>query len=146
MCETYSWTYVPRPAASDQPLGPVSPMIYELIIKTLQQFIYNFYYNDPFMSQFSTCHSSSAAVACAKLWYNLIIIFHIRTTHIFTRFGSWVHKPWVRCVPGIYGIRRSQDISTAWIVTLTRRWISLRKCEYIFIHHPFLAIRSGDYA
>ena len=43
-------------------------------------------------SQFYTCHSSSTAVTCAKLWPDRITIFHMRTTHIFIIFGLWVHK------------------------------------------------------
>ena len=33
--------------------------------------------NDQIRSQFCTCHDSWAVVACAKLWPDLIVIFHI---------------------------------------------------------------------
>ena len=37
------------------------------------------------MSQFCTCHDSSAVVACAKLWHDWIIIFHTGTPLNFKR-------------------------------------------------------------
>ena len=40
-----------------------------------------------------TCHDSSAVVTCAKSWPDWIIIFRVRTTWFFPRFGLWAHKP-----------------------------------------------------
>ena len=57
--------------------------------------------NDQIRSQFCTCHDSSAVVACAKLWYGLIIRNTIPTRRIFTRFQLWAHKMFVRWVPGV---------------------------------------------
>ena len=51
----------------------------EIIIFT--KIIFRFNINDdinPVGSQFCTCHYSSAVVTCAKLWPDLIIIFHVR--------------------------------------------------------------------
>ena len=47
----------------------------------------NCYSYDSSRSQICTCHDSSAVVACAKLWPDQVIIFHITVTYIFTRFG-----------------------------------------------------------
>ena len=57
--------------------------------------------NDPIMSQVCTCHASSAGMACAKFWHGCIIIFHIRATHIYTRFKLWAHESFVKLVPEI---------------------------------------------
>ena len=39
------------------------------------------------MSQFCTCHDSWAVMTCAEFWHDWIIIFNVRATCIFTRFG-----------------------------------------------------------
>ena len=39
-----------------------------------------------------------SCVTCRELWPDLIIICHVRVTHIFSRFGLWVHKPPVKRV------------------------------------------------
>ena len=41
-------------------------------------FCSNFDSNHPIMSEFCTCHNSSAVVACAKFWRDLVTIFRIR--------------------------------------------------------------------
>ena len=46
------------------------------------------------------CHGSSAVMACAKLWHDLIIISHIRAACIFTGFGLWALKHIMTEVPG----------------------------------------------
>ena len=51
-----------------------------------------FNYEDPIGSQFCTCHDSRAVVACAKMCPDLMIIFHRRATHIFTRILSQAPK------------------------------------------------------
>ena len=56
----------------------------------------NFGSNNSFMSHFYTCHNSWAVVACAKLWHDLVMNFHVRAAHIFTRFGWWADKSFVR--------------------------------------------------
>ena len=45
--------------------------------------------------QICTCHNSSAVVTCANLWSDLVIIFYVRTTHTFSRFGLWPYKPFM---------------------------------------------------
>ena len=35
----------------------------------------------------------------AQLWRDLIIIFHVRSTHPFTTFGLWAHKLFVKWSP-----------------------------------------------
>ena len=54
------------------------------------------------MSQLCTCHNSRAVLVCAKLWHDLIIIFTSEQHMYFlsTRFGSWVHKLFVKCILG----------------------------------------------
>ena len=42
-------------------------------------------FNDPISSQFCTCHDSSAVMACEKLWSDLVILSHIKATHIFCK-------------------------------------------------------------
>ena len=53
------------------------------------------------MLQFCTCHNSSAFVACANLWPDMIIIIKIKAMRILMRFQLWAHKPSVKCAPGI---------------------------------------------
>ena len=60
----------------------------------------NSYFDNSIRFQFCTCHDSSAVMACAKLWPDLIIKFHKRARQIFTRYGLWAHKPLVKRVPG----------------------------------------------
>ena len=59
--------------------------------------LYNFVINHTIGSPFCTCHDSSAVVACAKFWPDLIITFRERAI----RFGSWAHRPFVNSVPGL---------------------------------------------
>ena len=49
-------------------------------------------FNDPFRWQCCTCHASWAVVACAKLWLDWIIMFHVRIIGSFFRFGLKAHK------------------------------------------------------
>ena len=63
-------------------------------------FCLNFHFNYSIQSQICTCHGSSAVVACAKLWPDLIIIRHSWTRCIFTKFGLWVLNFLVKWVPG----------------------------------------------
>ena len=44
--------------------------------------------NDSTRSQICTCHDSSAVMACAKLWTDLISIFYIRAMHTFIRLDN----------------------------------------------------------
>ena len=45
------------------------------------------------MSRSCTCHDSSAVVACAKLWPDLVIIFQVRATRNFTRLNHGLINP-----------------------------------------------------
>ena len=57
--------------------------------------------NDQIRSQFCTCHSSWAAVTCAKLRPGGVIRIVTKTKRIITRFQSWKCKPflrWVLCI------------------------------------------------
>ena len=50
--------------------------------------------------QFCTCYDSVIVVTGAKLWPDLIFVFHKRTTHIFTTVAIWAHRPsgkWILC-------------------------------------------------
>ena len=59
----------------------------ELMIEVLWKlFSSNLDYIFSISLQVCTCHDSSAVVACAKLWPDRIIIFHIKNTRKFTRF------------------------------------------------------------
>ena len=62
------------------------------------------YFNsgDRIGSQFWTCHDSTGDMACAKLWLDLIIIFHVKAIHILTRFGMWAHRPLVKQIPHLW--------------------------------------------
>ena len=55
----------------------------------------------PIMSQFCTCHNSSAAMACAPLWNDLINIFFRPRQHVFLEniFWLWAYKVFVKWVP-----------------------------------------------
>ena len=56
---------------------------------------------DQIRSEFCTCHDSSAAMACAKLWPWLDHKKKIKSRRIFTRFQFWAHK-FVKCGNMIY--------------------------------------------
>ena len=49
---------------------------------------------DPSRLQLFTCHDSSAG----KLWPDWIAILHVWSICIFTGFGLWAHKPFVKWV------------------------------------------------
>ena len=51
-------------------------------------FVLNIDSDDPIRSQFCTCHDSSAVMTCAKLWPDVIIIFHVKSMCTVTRFKS----------------------------------------------------------
>ena len=55
--------------------------------------------DNPIRSQFWMCHDCSAAVACAEIWPDLIVLLDIKATWIFTKFGLLVVKVFVRWVP-----------------------------------------------
>ena len=78
-------------------LEPVSQMLSKLIIKNIVQIIAAFI--RILRLQFCICNDSSAVVACTKLWPNQVIIFHVKSTDIFTRFALWTCKLLVKCVP-----------------------------------------------
>ena len=63
--------------------GTFSQTIYELIteISCKKFFCFNHDSHNPVRSQICTCHDSWAVVACAKLWPDLIIIFHVRDSN-----------------------------------------------------------------
>ena len=46
----------------------------------------------------ATTAELSAVVACAKLWPVWMLFFHVRANRIFTSYGLWAHKPFVRAV------------------------------------------------
>ena len=56
---------------------------------------FNYNLKDQVRPHFSTCHDSTAVVTCAKLWPDLVIIYHISVTCHFTRFGWWaLNRSW----------------------------------------------------
>ena len=56
----------------------------KLSVKSFENYLCpNFDYNYLIMLQFCTCHGSSAAMACAKFWHDLIIILCLRGKSIF---------------------------------------------------------------
>ena len=69
--------------------------------------------NDLIRSQFCTCHDSSAVMTYAKLWPDLIHIFHIREIWIFTRFGPWAHKLFAKWFPVLWDVCVLFDIRSA---------------------------------
>ena len=60
----------------------------------------SFYSDDQIKLQLLTCHNSWTVLAWMKLCPDLMIIFHVRATDIFTRFGSWAHTQFVTWVCG----------------------------------------------
>ena len=80
--------------------GPISLKVHELIIQILKNSCCSQRIsNDQIISQFCTCHDSWAVMARANLWPDTNIRIKIRTTKIFTRFGLWAHKLFVKWVP-----------------------------------------------
>ena len=69
--------------------GPLSLTFTELIIEI--NFSSKFDYDDPVRLQYCTCYNHSAVVSNAKLWSDLIIIFHIITTCILIHWGRVTH-------------------------------------------------------
>ena len=63
--------------------GPITQKGYELIIESLKNSsCCNMKNNYHITSQFCTCHDSSVVMVCAKLWYDLINILHVKATCI----------------------------------------------------------------
>ena len=67
-------------------------------LNRFKYFPFNWNLNDPIMSQFSTCQDSTVVMTYAKLWADLITILHISALCVFTRFGLWARKPFVKSV------------------------------------------------
>ena len=57
--------------------------------------------NNQIMSQFCTCHDSSAVMTCANLWHDLIIRIKIKAKIFFARYELWAHLLFVRRVPKV---------------------------------------------
>ena len=74
---------------SDHYISYLSNIFYECSVCS------NFDSNVPIWTRFCTCHDSSAVMACAKLWHDLMTIFHVRATCISTSLRSWAHKLFV---------------------------------------------------
>ena len=55
--------------------------------------------SEPIMSQFCTCHDSSAVMVCAKLWPDWTSRITIRIKRIFTRFQWWAREVLVKWLP-----------------------------------------------
>ena len=91
--------------------------------KNLMKMIFysNFSNKDPIMSQFCTCHDSWAVMACAKLWHDLMIIFHVRATCIVKRFWLWVCKSfvwWPQIIPCL-----TNKVTTSAVISGHDTWI-----------------------
>ena len=68
-------------------IGFISQTVHELIIEVLWKLVCpNNPFNHPIRSQICTCYDSLAVVTCAKLWSDLIIIFHIGVNVFLTNF------------------------------------------------------------
>ena len=80
-------------------LWPITQTIYDIMQILINSFCSSFDSNYSISSHFCTCHDSLAVMACAKLWTDLIIIFHMRAVNIFTRFVIWVRKSLVKWFP-----------------------------------------------
>ena len=59
---------------------------------------FSYDFSHSFRSQIRTWHGSWAAVTCAKLWSDLIIICHKNSPWISTMFGSWAYKCFVKSI------------------------------------------------
>ena len=101
--------------------------------------------NDPVRSQICTCHSS-AVVTCAKLWPYMIIICHIKTTHIYTRFilsADKILEKWVPsadnlfCLPQTHGLRVIPPRTTTDNVLLQRLLQSPSQPSHFHVTHTF---------
>ena len=80
-------------------LGSIAHMVYELLIehKSSENMVSSYFdSDDPIRPQLCTCHDSLAVMTCAKLWPDLIGIFHMRATYIFTKFVSQSQNPVVK--------------------------------------------------
>ena len=69
--------------------------IYDLIIEILEKLVLFWFL---FIRMIQSCHIFTccddwAVVVFRKLLTDLIMIFHIKATFIFVRFGLWAHKP-----------------------------------------------------
>ena len=66
---------------------------HEVLMSWWLKLCFNYESNDKNCSRFCTCHNSSAVVACAKFWPDLIIIFQITTSQFFLHFFN--HKLYI---------------------------------------------------
>ena len=85
-------------------IGGVSSMThFTQFTNGLYAYSLNLYSNDSVRSQFCTCHDSSAVMTCAKLGPDQIMIFQVKVTWIFTRFG-FVPKSPINKIPALFQI------------------------------------------
>ena len=89
-------------------------------------------------------------MARAKLWYDLMIIFHARATHISTKFELWVHTLLCEADPGSHlcspdhhemdkPLKRNQTshyryLSLVW--NNDTRWVACADTQYWCAHQP----------
>ena len=82
-------------------LGSIVKWVYELKTKILwNTFWSNFGFIQQIRPQFCSWHDTYVVVACAKVWPDLIIVFHGKVSRIFKRFMLWVHTELVKWIPG----------------------------------------------
>ena len=99
--------------------GPVSQRVYELIIQSLKyNFSFYMHNNDQIMSQFCTCHDSSAVVAYANLCHEWAIRIEKRAKQIFTRFLLWAHKTICKMCPRLFPIHQADIAVMTWLASL----------------------------
>ena len=68
--------------------------------------------NHQIRSQFCICHDSSAVMACAKLWTDMIIRNKITLRRIFVRFQLRAHSPIVKQNPDLYAMPLTRQSSS----------------------------------
>ena len=89
--------------------------------------------------KFCTRHDSSAVMPCAKLWSDLAIFSHIRTSY---RFGLCAHKSSVKCFPehSIYN-HKANRTTASFYDEITQRNSSEVYGKYTWgLHTEFYAI------
>ena len=83
-------------------------------------------------SQICPCNDSWVVMECAKLLPDKIVIFQERTTWIWTRFGLWAHKTFVKWAFGVNLVQRA--VSLWGVASFSKMQFTYNGLQYVFCY------------
>ena len=110
-----------------------------------KHFCYNSDIKDSIKSQFCTCHDSWAVMACEKLWFNLMIIFHKRTAQSFIRFGLLDHQMFMKWMAGIVFSTSHNCVESGSYSEWSGTWTKLPFCRLSWRDKSLLQLHKKDH-